>query len=97
MTRQKWCIVQLNGDVYDAKMRSAGELDNLLDAGTNHRNEEDGRDGHYHKDAIGGFDYYDTLFKIGDRYYEVVVNIKNIARGRLFKDVTKIKFVAVSI
>ena len=87
----------IQGNVYEAKMRSAGELDNLLDAGTNLRNEADGRDGHYHSDVINGFDYYDTLFKIGDRYYEAVINIKNIKRGRLFKDVTKIKDVTQDI
>lgn len=84
-------------DVYETKMRTAGELDNLLDAGANFRNAPDGADGHIHKDVIGGFDYFDTLFKIGDRYYEAVINIKNVKRGKLFKDVTKIKDVTQDI
>ncbi len=51
--------------VYEAKMRASSELDNLLDAGTNLRTEADGKDGHVHLDAVGGFDHFDTLFKIG--------------------------------
>lgn len=83
--------------VYDAKMRASTELDNLLDAGTNYRNEADGKDGHVHQNTVGGFDYYDTLFKVGDNYFEAVVNIENIKNGKLFKDVTKIKDVTEAI
>lgn len=78
-------------------MRAAPELDNLLDAGTNFRNEPDGKDGHIHPDAVGGFDYFDTLFKICNRYFEARVNIKNIKRGKLFTDVTQIKDVTQAI
>lgn len=83
--------------VYDAKMRASAELDNLLDAGTNFRNEPDGKDGHKHKNAVGGFDYFDTLFKIGQNYFEGTINIENIKRGKLFKDLTKIKDVTEAI
>lgn len=85
------------GDIYNAKMRAAGELDNLLDAGTNFRSKPDGADGHIHSDAIGGFSYFDTLFKIGDKWFSGTVNIKNIKRGSLFTDVTKIKDVTKDI
>lgn len=88
---------RISDDLYEAKMRTAGELDNLLDAGTNFRNAPDGADGHFHKDVIGGFDYFDTLFKIGDLYYAAVINIKNIKKGKLFKDVTKIEDVTQDI
>ena len=84
-------------EIYEAKMRAAPELDNLLDAGTNFRNEPDGKDGHIHPDAVGGFDYFDTLFKIGNRYFDAKVNIKNIKRGKLFTDVTQIKDVTQAI
>lgn len=83
--------------IYDAKMRASTELDNLLDAGINFRNEADGKDGHVHKSAVGGFDYFDTLFKVGDNYFEAVINIENIKNGKLFKDVTKIKDVTEAI
>ena len=46
---------RIDDDLYAIKMRTAGELDNLLDAGTNFRNEADGADGHIHKDVIAGF------------------------------------------
>lgn len=78
-------------DLYEAKMRTAGELDNLLDAGTNFDNRPDGEDGHIHPVVIDGFDYFDTLFKIGNRWFEATINIKNVKRGKLFKDVTQIK------
>lgn len=83
-------------DLYELKMRTAGELDNLLDAGIPLPNENDGKDGHVHPDAID-FSYFKTLFKIGNRYFEAVINIKNIKRGKLFKDVTKIEDVTQDI
>ena len=84
-------------DLYDAKMQAAGELDNLVDAGRNPRSGEDGEDGHYHKNVRGGYDYSDVIFKIGDRYFEGVVNIENNEKGRRFKDITKIKDVTQDI
>lgn len=78
-------------------MRASTELDNVIDAGFDFRNEPDGRDGHVHKDVIGGFDYFDAIFKIGDRYFQGTINIKNIAKGKLFKDLTKIKDVTEDI
>ena len=79
-----------------AKLTAAGELDNLLDAGIPLPNEADGRDGHIHPDAID-FSYFKTIFKIGNEYFEGIVNIKNIKRGKLFKDVTKIKNITQDI
>lgn len=81
----------LDQDVYEAKMRASTELDNLMDAGFGFRNEADGKYGHIHSDAIGGFDYFDVIFKVGSEYYQGVINIKNINRGKLLKDITKIK------
>lgn len=86
------------GDVeHDAKMRASAELDNVVDAGFDFRNEPDGKDGHVHEDVTGGFDYFDAIFKIGDRYFQGTINIKNIAKGKLFKDLTKIKDVTEDI
>lgn len=42
----------INIDTRKAKLTAAGELDNLLDAGTALPNEPDGKDGHTHPDAI---------------------------------------------
>lgn len=78
------------------KFTAAGELDNMLDAGQALPNEADGRDGHVHPDAID-FSYFKTIFKVGDEYFEGIINIKNIKRGKLFKDVTKIKNITKDI
>ena len=40
---------------------------------------------------------YKTLFKVDEYYFEGVINIQNISRGKLFKDVTKIKDVTEAI
>ena len=81
----------IDGDIYQAKMRASTELDNLMDAGYGFRNKEDGEDGHIHSDAVGGFDYFDVIFKVGTEYYQGVINIKNNNRGKLLKDITKIR------
>lgn len=86
----------IEGDVRKAKLTAAGELDNLLDAGEALPNEPDGRDGHVHPDAID-FSYYKTIFKVGNEYFEGIVNIKNIKRGKLLKDVTKIRNITKDI
>lgn len=80
-----------DGTFRSEKMRAAPEIDNLLDAGVPLPGAEDGRDGHKHKGAIGGFGYYQTLFKIGNRYFEGTINVENMKRGAKFKDITKIK------
>lgn len=78
-------------DTFEAKMRASSEIDNLMDAGTNFRNRADGEDGHFHNDVVNGFNYFDVLFKIGNRYFEGTINIKNNKKGQLFHDLTKIK------
>ena len=86
-----WLRRTRNDDTAEAKMRASTELDNLIDAGTNFRNLPDGEFGHIHEDAVGGFSYFDVIFKVGTQYYSGVVNITNNSRGRLLKDVTQIK------
>ncbi len=77
--------------VKEAKMRAAPELDNLIEAGRNYRTAADGRDGHVHKNATGGFTYFDVTFKVGGEYFDGVINIENNKNGRKFKDITKIR------
>ena len=86
----------IDHDIRKAKLTAAGELDNLLDAGEALPNEADGKDGHVHPDAID-FSYYKTVFKVGNEYFEGIVNIKNIKRGKLLKDVTKIRNITKDI
>lgn len=84
-------VKQLDTEKHSAKMRSSTELDNMFDAGHNFRNVPDGAYGHTHDDVTGGFDYYDVIFKVGDRYYQGTINVKNTNAGKLFKDITKIE------
>lgn len=84
-------VKHLDSDVYEAKLRATSELDNLVDAGFNFRNVPDGQDGHTHPDVVGGFDHFDVIFKVGKEYYQGLISIKNIKRGKLLKDITKIK------
>ena len=81
-------VKNISGDIRDAKMRASTELDNLIDAGINYRTAPDGADGHIHPEATGDFEYFDAIFKVGEEYYEGVVNIENVAKGRKFKDLT---------
>ena len=89
--------VFISGDEAEAKMRASTELDNLIDAGSYLRHEEDGQDGHYHDNVVGGFDYYNTIFKVGNRYFEGEVNIANLNKGKKLHDVTKIKDITQDI
>ena len=76
--------------IIEAKMRASTELDNLVGVADNYRNEDDGEDGHEHPEATGGFDKYDVVFRVNDRFYHGVVNVEVTDRGKVFKDVTKI-------
>ena len=84
-------VKRLTPDAVDAKMRASTELDNLMDAGTNFRTAPDGQDGHIHPDAVGDFQYFDTIFKVGGEYYKAVINIEPVAKGLRLKDITKIE------
>ena len=86
-----------NSDITEAKMRASTELDNLVEIGSNHRNKPDGLYGHIHAKAVGGFDYYDTIFKVGNKYYFGIINIMITDRGRLLKDITQIRDISNDI
>ena len=72
-------------------MRASTELDNLLEVSEfiDHVSYEEVRD--THPEAIGGIDYYKTIFSVGDRWYEAVVNVINSKNVRMLYDVTKLK------
>lgn len=78
-------------DIYVAKMHASTELDNLMDAGFGFRNAADGSYGHTHAGAVGGFDYFDVIFKVANEYFQGVINIENNKRGKRLKDITKIE------
>lgn len=90
-------VKKLGNSEHSAKMRSSTELDNLFDAGSNYRNLPDGKDGHIHDNVTGGFDYYDVIFEVGDKYYKGEINVMNTKNGKLFKDITKIEDITEDI
>lgn len=83
--------------MHSAKMQAATELDNLVDAGDNHRTSPDGQYGHTHAHTTGDYEYYDVIFKVGSDYYSGVINVENNVRGRRLKDITQIKNVTQGI
>ena len=78
-------------------MRASAELDNLIEAGQNFRTRPDGAYGHKHIRAVGGFSYFDVIFKVGNEYFKGTINIENNAKRARFKDVTKIEDVTKDI
>ena len=91
----------ISDDVYTAKMGAAPELDNLLKTATNvSYKADDGR----HPDAVRGWKYYDVLFAVknsnaenGYSVFDGKLNVKRIAKGDLFYDITDIKEVTGGI
>lgn len=87
----------LSDQDYNSKMLAATELDNMLKSSTYLRWAKDS--GH-HPEAVRGWNYYRTIFTVGDgesmRVYSGEVQIMRIARGDVFHDVTKIKDVTDS-
>lgn len=72
----------------DAKARISTELDNLMKVAEFERHyEDDGR----HPDITGGWDHYKVKFKVGSEMYEGIISVGITKRGRVFKDLTKIK------
>ena len=83
--------------IKEAKMRASPELDNLLDAGSNFRTAKDGADGHAHKNSVGDFIYFDTIFKVNGEFYRGTINIQQVKNGKLLKDITKIENITQDI
>ncbi len=71
-----------------AKMKASPELNNLLEVSEFIKHTDDvGK----HEEAVGGFDYYKTLFRVNSRTFEGIINIMNTKNVSLLYDVTKIK------
>lgn len=86
---------KLTDSAYAAKLSTSAELNELLKTATNVRTGvDDGR----HPDAVRGWKYYDVLFAVknsnaenGYSVFDGKLNVKQIARGDLFHDITDIK------
>lgn len=84
---------RMDGEAKAAKMRAATELDNLMRAAR--PIEEAAADDGRHGDARE-WKYYDVLFRVGGKFFDGRINIKQNAKGRLFYDITDIKRAAGS-
>lgn len=78
----------LEDDILFSKLKAGTELDNLLAASVFDKHTND--NGH-HPEAVGGWDYYTTVFKVGGNFYQGTISIEIRQNGREFKDITKIK------
>ncbi len=78
----------IDNDILFSKLKAGTELDNLLAVSVFDEHTED--NGH-HPEAVGGWDYYTTVFKVGNNFYQGKVSIEIRQNGREFKDITKIK------
>ena len=74
--------------VRDSKLRASTELENIVEAGVFIRHEADRGS---HPGAVRGWDYYNVIYQVGDRFFEGETQIKKIARGDIFYDITKIE------
>ena len=71
------------------KMRAAPELDNIMAASSYRDNVPP--DNGKHKEATGGLDKLDVMYRVGPRVYDAEITVKVTDRGRVFYDMTKIK------
>lgn len=78
----------LDNTTYSSKMKASTELDNLLEISQFVKSEpDDGR----HIFAKNGWDYYETVFKVGNKTYSGLLNIAKGEKGKLLYDITNIK------
>lgn len=79
---------QLPNVTKESKMRASTELDNLLSV-SQYKNsvQDDGR----HPFAKDGWDYYETIFKVGDNLFTGLINIGKSGNKKTLYDITNIK------
>ena len=79
----------MNRNIRNTKMRAATELNNLIDAGEYLDWTDDKKN---HAFAQGGFEYYRTIFKLGNEWFEGNVNVAiNEVGFKQVYDINKIK------
>mgnify|MGYP004529916207 CR=1 FL=1 len=84
---------QYSDTVFQAKMRAAANLDEMLEASEYVGHSNDRKN---HTFATDGFDYYKTTFVVGGRTFEGTFNIGLSDMGATFYGMTKIEQVAVT-
>ncbi len=81
---------KLTSKKYNAKMRASSELSDIVDASSFIKHSENNEE-HPNIKAINGWDYYETIFRIGNRLFKGQLDICNTVKGKLFYDISKIK------
>ncbi len=78
----------LNKEVASSKMKASAELDNLLKVSKYKYSKQD--DGG-HSFAKVGWEYYETVFQVGNKIYSGLLNIANDGNKKILYDITNIK------
>lgn len=79
---------ELNKSDMSAKLKVSTELDNLLKISEyQYSRADDGR----HGIAKDGWDYYQTIFKVDNNFFEGLINIAKNGDNKTLYDITKIK------
>lgn len=72
----------------ESKMKASTELDNLLNVSEyKYSSKDDGR----HSFAKDGWDYYKTIFKVGDKTFTGLINVAKTGNKKTLYDITNIK------
>ena len=80
---------RMDENVKQDKMRTAPELDTIMQASVYRENvtPENGK----HPDVTGGLDKLDVMYRVNTHAYEAEITVKVTDRGRVFYGMTKIK------
>lgn len=76
-------------EIKNGKYKAATELDNMLNIAQYLRHEE--TEAGKHRDTVNGWDVYEVIYKVGDRYFSGESKIKLTDKGSVFYDITKIR------
>ncbi len=85
--------LDVNSPEYNAKMKAATELDNILAVSVWSHPAKDYKS---HPEATLGFDYFKTKFLVDGKMFEGLINLATSENGRILYDVTEIKEVPAS-
>lgn len=80
--------IKMSSYIKDSKMKASTELDNLVKISKyQYSKKDDGR----HPFATDGWDYYKTIFSIGNKSFEGLVNIGKNGNKKTLYDITNLK------
>lgn len=78
----------LNKEIASNKMKASTELDNILNISKyKYSKKDDGR----HPFAKAGWEYYETVFQVGNKTYTGLLNVANDGNKKMLYDITNIK------